>query len=51
MKLSQMIIQGMWLNDSVFKQLPHFDDLLIQRCHKFGIKTIDDLMEMEDEDR
>ena len=36
MKLSQMIIQGMWLSDSVFKQLPYFDDQLIEKgpCEK-----------------
>jgi len=51
MKLSQMIIQGMWLSDSVFKQLPYFDDQLIEKANKLGIKTIDDLMEMEDDDR
>lgn len=40
MKLSQMIVQGMWLNDSVFKQLPNFDDALIARCDRLDIKTI-----------
>lgn len=40
MKLSQMIVQGMWITDSPLKQLPYFDEKLIARCQKHEIETI-----------
>ena len=65
MKLSQMIVQGMWIRDSPLTQLPHFDKNLLERCKKAEITSIgknqsqnnrtllsiDDIMDMEDEDR
>lgn len=51
MKLSQMVIQGMWVSDSPLLQLPHFTPALIEDCKKSGVQTIDDLMDMEEADR
>lgn len=51
MELSQMVTQGMWNNESVLLQLPHFTKELAQKCGDAGVKTIADLMELEDEDR
>jgi pre-mRNA-splicing helicase BRR2 len=51
MELSQMLTQGLWNNESVLLQLPHFTKELAQKCADAGVKTIADLMELEDEDR
>lgn len=51
MKLSQMVVQGQWTDDSSLLQLPHFTTDLIKKCEKKGVSSIDDLMEMEDDDR
>lgn len=51
MELSQMVTQGLWNNESVLMQLPHFTKELVSRCKDAGVTTIPDLMELEDEDR
>jgi pre-mRNA-splicing helicase BRR2 len=51
MELSQMITQGMWNNESVLLQLPHFTKDLVERCKASGVNSIADLMELEDSDR
>jgi pre-mRNA-splicing helicase BRR2 len=51
MELSQMIIQGQWINDSPLLQLPYFDAELVEKCKNNNVEDISDLMNMEDEDR
>jgi len=51
MKLSQMIVQAMWIGDSLLSQLPHFSKEIINRCTLAQITDIESLMNMEDEDR
>jgi len=40
MKMSQMVVQGMWVDDSQLKQLPYFDDHLINLCKQEKVETI-----------
>lgn len=40
MKLSQMIVQGMWIDDSHLKQLPFVDDRMIERAKKLEIDSV-----------
>ncbi|KAJ3514868.1 hypothetical protein NLJ89_g2119 [Agrocybe chaxingu] len=51
MDLSQMCVQAMWENESPLKQIPHFETDVIKRCDVAGIKSVYDIMEMEDDDR
>ncbi|KAF9267488.1 Sec63-domain-containing protein [Marasmius fiardii PR-910] len=51
MDLAQMCVQAVWDRDSVLKQIPHFEPEVIKRCEEAGIKTVYDVMEMEDDDR
>lgn len=51
MELAQMSVQAMWDNESPLKQLPHFSDAVIKRCNDKGVKTIYDIMDLEDDDR
>ncbi|XP_010425675.1 PREDICTED: DExH-box ATP-dependent RNA helicase DExH12-like isoform X2 [Camelina sativa] len=54
MEVSQMVTQGMWEQDSMLLQLPHFTEDLAKRCQENpgkNIKTVFDLMEMEDVER
>eukprot|EP00466_Bigelowiella_natans_P005264 jgi/Bigna1/53194/estExt_Genewise1Plus.C_160133 len=51
MELSQMIVQGIWSTDSVLLQIPHMTKELAAKCDKTGIKSIFDLLDMEDDDR
>lgn len=53
MELSQMVVQAMWDTDSVFKQLPHFTDEIINRLKSEApeVETIFDFIEMDDEKR
>jgi hypothetical protein len=47
MQLCQMLIQGMWINDSTLIQIMDKPtaSILEQKC---GIKTINDFMNMDD---
>ncbi|KMQ83630.1 putative u5 small nuclear ribonucleoprotein helicase [Lasius niger] len=51
MELAQMVTQAMWSKDSYLKQLPHFTAETIMRCTDKGVKTVFDIMELEDDDR
>ena len=51
MELTQMIVQAMWDRDAELKQLPHFSADLLQRCVENSVKTIVDLMDLEDRKR
>ncbi|KAJ8080649.1 Pre-mRNA-splicing helicase BRR2 [Marasmius tenuissimus] len=51
MDLAQMCVQAVWDRDSALKQIPHFEAEVIKRCEDAGVKTVYDVMEMEDNDR
>lgn len=53
MELSQMIVQGLWDKDSPLKQIPHFSDLLIDKCKKMDppLESVFDVLELEDDVR
>ncbi|CAF1466344.1 unnamed protein product, partial [Adineta steineri] len=51
MELTQMITQAMWNKDSYLKQLPYFTKDIIQRCVEKKIETIDNLIEMQENER
>merc|ERR1712100_134295 len=51
MELAQMIVQGMWVSDSVLKQLPYFTDEVIERCKNADVDSIAMITELEDEER
>lgn len=51
MDLSQMIVQGMWSRESPLRQLPHVNEMMIQRAKKYNVETIYDIMSLEDEER
>ncbi|GAA5923960.1 hypothetical protein JCM1841_000119 [Sporobolomyces salmonicolor] len=51
MELSQMCVQAMWNTESQLKQLPGFTSDVIKRCEAAGVRTLYDVMELEDEDR
>ncbi|KAK8792756.1 hypothetical protein WA158_004920 [Blastocystis sp. Blastoise] len=50
-ELCQMIVQGMWAEDSRLLQLPHFDKDRAQDCEAEGVEGIFDIIECEDEQR
>ncbi|AOA60847.1 RNA-dependent ATPase RNA helicase [Komagataella phaffii CBS 7435] len=52
MDLSQMVVQGIWKNESPLKQIPFFDNAaLLRRCQEARVETIFDIMSMEDDER
>merc|ERR1739848_236908 len=55
MKLSQMVVQGLWHSDNVLKQIPHFNDDILQRCQSYrGEDTVDsvlDILTIDDDKR
>ena len=51
LELSQMIVQGMWNEDSRLLQLPHFDKERSRGFESEGVNNIFDFMEMEDDVR
>lgn len=53
MELSQMIIQGMWENDSPLRQLPHLDNETIDHIKKTqpDVESVLDILDLEDKDR
>ncbi|ORY79259.1 Sec63 Brl domain-domain-containing protein [Leucosporidium creatinivorum] len=51
MELSQMCVQAMWDSDSPLKQIPGFTSEVIQRCAKADVKSVYDIMELEDDQR
>ena len=48
MEISQMVVQAMWDRDSPLKQIPHFEDSVVEACNRHGIKDIFEFMEAMD---
>lgn len=40
MELSQMVVQAVWDKDSVLKQVPHFNEGIIERCRSRGVQDV-----------
>jgi len=51
MEMSQMCVQAVWDSDSPLKQIPGFTSEVIKRCESNNVKSVYDIMELEDEDR
>lgn len=51
MELCQMIVQALWDKDPQLLQLPHFSRELAKKCEDAEVKSIYDLIEMEDDAR
>lgn len=51
MDLSQMVVQGMWNRESPLRQIPHFSDAMMERCKKYEVETVYDIMSLEDDER
>lgn len=51
MELSQMCVQGMWDSDPPLKQIPGFTSEVIKRCADADVKSVYDIMELEDDQR
>lgn len=51
MDLSQMIVQAVWNRDNPLKQVPYFDEAILNRCKKGKVETVYDIMSLEDEER
>ena len=50
-ELAQMVVQGMWNEDSRLLQLPHFDKDRSRGFESEGVDNVFDFTEMEDETR
>lgn len=51
MDLSQMCVQAVWDRDSPLKQVPYFDQEVLDRFKKKGLDSVYDIMELEDDER
>ena len=51
MQISQMLIQAMFINQSSLMQLPYFNSDLIKKCNENKINDINDLINMNDNER
>jgi len=55
MELSQMLIQGLWNKDHPLKQIPHFDEDIVNRCLEYkgedSIESVFDILSLEDDVR
>lgn len=51
MKLSQMINQRIWYSDNSLKQLPFFEERMIEKAKNLGVLKLEDFLFMEDGDR
>ncbi|CDR46896.1 CYFA0S26e01288g1_1 [Cyberlindnera fabianii] len=51
MDLCQMVIQATWDTDSPLKQIPYVNDAIIQRATEHNVKSVFDLLEIEDDER
>lgn len=47
-KMSQMLTQGLWVGDSVLRQLPQCSDRLISDCEEMGVESVYDFIRMDD---
>ncbi|QIW95898.1 hypothetical protein AMS68_001416 [Peltaster fructicola] len=50
MEMSQMVVQAMWDRDSPLKQIPHFEEEVVQVCNAAGIKDVFEFMDAMDPD-
>lgn len=50
MEISQMVVQAMWDRDSPLKQIPHFDNRLVQEANGAGVQDISDFIDAMDPD-
>lgn len=48
MEISQMVVQAMWDRDSPLKQIPYFEDSVIDACKKHGNTDVFEFMEAMD---
>ncbi|KAK3054468.1 Pre-mRNA-splicing helicase BRR2 [Extremus antarcticus] len=48
MEISQMTVQAMWDRDSPLKQIPHFDDSVVEACGQAGVKDVFEFMDAMD---
>jgi pre-mRNA-splicing helicase BRR2 len=48
MEMSQMTVQAMWDRDSPLKQIPHFENNVVEVCNKAGIKDVLEFMDAMD---
>ncbi|KAH7060504.1 DEAD/DEAH box helicase domain-containing protein [Macrophomina phaseolina] len=48
MEISQMVVQAMWDRDSPLKQIPHFDNQLVQEANAAGVQDISDFIDAMD---
>ncbi|KAK4686317.1 pre-mRNA-splicing helicase BRR2, partial [Tremellales sp. Uapishka_1] len=51
MDLSQMCVQAIWDRDSPLKQVPYFDQEVLDRFKVAGHDSVYDIMELEDDER
>lgn len=51
MDISQMVIQGVWDVDSPLRQVPFFNDDILEKCAVKKVETVYDIMALEDDDR
>ena len=51
MDISQMVTQAIWDVDSPLRQIPYFDEKILQKCTEKKVETVYDIMALEDEDR
>ncbi|KNC55280.1 U5 small nuclear ribonucleoprotein helicase [Thecamonas trahens ATCC 50062] len=51
MDIAKSLAMAVWADDSELLQLPHVDDAVVVRLSNAGVASVDDLMEMDDDDR
>lgn len=51
MDISQMVLQASWNKESPLKQIPNFDNQILERCKAKSVETVYDIMSLEDEER
>ena len=50
MEICQMVVQGMWDRDSPLKQIPHFEEDVVEVCKQNGIDDVIQFMDAMDPD-
>ncbi|KAL1643346.1 Pre-mRNA-splicing helicase BRR2 [Diplodia intermedia] len=48
MEISQMVVQAMWDRDSPLKQIPHFDNQLVEEANAVGVQDVSDFIDAMD---
>ncbi|CAI1964349.1 hypothetical protein SEUBUCD650_0E02620 [Saccharomyces eubayanus] len=51
MDLMQMLIQGVWDVDNPLRQIPYFNNEMLEKCRAMNVETVYDIMALEDEER